>query len=325
MANLVVAVLGAPGYSGSLGKKGTSTDVALYNLKKDEDTVTFIEPTKYPERLAPLFFSVSMAKKAVLLVNEINATFGECVVMLQSSQIKDGYIVLRNFLTKEKVEPLIKDTVLEKFEFIEDNPAVLRERLLNDVARQRLDPSFHKESAGPGTVPVDHSFNVKGVGTVVLGVVAKGVIRKHDSLRVLPGEKIAQILSIQKHDDEFDQAFKGDRVGLALKSVEVDDLERGVVLTNDDTIKKTNSITGEVQVVKYWQAPLKSGMVVHLGHWMQFIPARVESVNLGVDSLKPVLTLNLEKELVHLPGDFGVITNLEGGKLRVVGTIELRN
>jgi len=53
--------------------------------------------------LAPLFFAVSMAEKAIVVVDEINAAFGESVMMIQSSDIKSGYIVLRNFLTKEKI------------------------------------------------------------------------------------------------------------------------------------------------------------------------------------------------------------------------------
>jgi selenocysteine-specific translation elongation factor len=97
MGNITVAVLGALGYGNNLGKKGTSTDITLYNLKKGEDTVTFIEPTRYPERLAPLFLAVSLAKKAIVVVDEINATFGECLVMLQCADIKSGYIILRNF------------------------------------------------------------------------------------------------------------------------------------------------------------------------------------------------------------------------------------
>ena len=65
MGNITVAVLGALGYGGSIGKKGTSTDITFYNLKKGEDTVTLIEPTRYPERLAPLFYAVSLSKKAI--------------------------------------------------------------------------------------------------------------------------------------------------------------------------------------------------------------------------------------------------------------------
>ena len=64
MGNLTVAVLGKQGYSSSLAKKGTSTDITLYNLKKNENTITFVEPTRYPERLAPLFYACSLAKKA---------------------------------------------------------------------------------------------------------------------------------------------------------------------------------------------------------------------------------------------------------------------
>ena len=88
-----------------LGKKGTSTDITLYNLKKGEDTVTFIEPTRYPERLAPLFFATSTANKAVVVVDELNATLGESIVMLQCCGVSSGYFILRNYLPKRKLNP----------------------------------------------------------------------------------------------------------------------------------------------------------------------------------------------------------------------------
>ena len=75
--------------------------------------------------------------------------------------------------------------------------------------------------------------------------------------------------------------------------------------------------------MKYWQSPLKAGMVLHVGHWMQFISARVESVENEGEWQRPILELGLEKELVYLQGDRAVATYLDGGKLRVAGTIEL--
>jgi selenocysteine-specific translation elongation factor len=322
MGNLTVAVLGVHGYGDSLGKKGTSTDITLYNLKRGDDTVTFIEPTRYPERLAPLFYATSLSKKAVVVVDELNASFGECLVMLNCSKVNGGYFVLRNYLSRDKVEPLVKGTPLEKFEFVEDKPALLKEKLLGEAARNK--PAARQECAqSAGTVPVDHSFNVKGVGAVVLGMVANGEISKHDTVKVLPGTKTAQIRSVQKHDDEFDCAHEGDRVGLAMKNVEVEDLERGTVLTTDASVKSAKSMKAQASLVRYWQAPMKSEMVVHLGHWMQFIPARVEAISDEGDWRKPLLTLSLEKELVYRLGDHAVISHLEGGKLRVAGTVEL--
>jgi selenocysteine-specific translation elongation factor len=318
MGNLTVAVLGAAGYANSLGKKGTTTDITLYNLKRDEDTVTFIEPTRYPERLAPLFYAVALAEKAVVVVDDLNAALGECLVMLQCTGINSGFFILRNYLPQEKVLPLIKGTSLESFEFIEDNPTLLKERCLTEAAQK----TATGENA-VGTVPVDHAFSVKGVGTVVLGMVAKGTIRKHDSLKVLPGAKTAQVRFIQKHDDEFDSASKGDRVGLSLKNVEVEDVDRGAVLTTDLAVKTSKTLETHASLVKYWTTPLKAGMVVHVGHWMQFFNCKVEAVSDEGDWRKPALTLALEKELVHYPGDTAVLAYLEGGKLRVAGTVTL--
>ncbi len=318
MGNITLAILGSIGYGNNLGKKGTSTDITLYNLKKDEDTVTLIEPTRYPERLAPLFYACALATKALVVVDEINANFGEQLVMVQSSDIKGGYFVLRNYIPKEKIEPLIKGTSLENFEFVNDDPNQIREKLLIDAANQKT-----TETKQVGTVPVDHAFNVKGVGVVVLGIVVNGIVSKHSALNVLPSAKTAHVRSIQKHDDEFDIANEGDRVGLALKSVSVDDLDRGAVLTNDPQIKTSTKFTSKALLVKYWQTPIKQGMVMHIGHWTQFITAKVDDIADTENSRNPSLTFILDKPLVYLPGDKAVLMYLEGTKLRVAGSIEL--
>ncbi|MBN1245405.1 elongation factor Tu [Candidatus Bathyarchaeota archaeon] len=319
MGNLTVAVLGAAEYASNLGKKGTASDITLYNLKKGEDTVTFIEPTRYPERLAPLFYAVAMADKAVVVVDELNSTFGECLVMLQCTSLNSGYFFLRNYILQEKIIPMLKGTSLEKFEFIADNPVLLKERCLIEAAQKA-----NCEAEGAfGTVPVDHAFSVKGVGTVVLGLVAKGTIKKHDTLKILPGTKTVQLRSIQKHDDDFDLASDGDRVGLALKNVEAKDVDRGTVLTTDPSVKTSKTLETNATLVKYWPTPLKAGMVMHLGHWMQFLNCKVEAVTDEGDWRKPALTLALEKEIVHYPGDQAVLTYLENGKLRVAGTVTL--
>ena len=54
MPNLTVAVLGPAGFAKDLGKTGTVSDITLYNLKQGDTSVTFIEPTRYPEKIAPL-------------------------------------------------------------------------------------------------------------------------------------------------------------------------------------------------------------------------------------------------------------------------------
>jgi selenocysteine-specific translation elongation factor len=112
-------------------------------------------------------------------------------------------------------------------------------------------------------------------------------------------------------------------VGLALKGIDSEELDRGYVLTNDPTIKCDARILSKARLVRYWQAPIKEGMVFHIGHWMQFMPARVVAVDSASDFRTPSLELVLEKELVHSPNSRAVLTYLDGGKLRIAGTIEL--
>jgi len=321
MANLNVAVLGPQSYAKDIGKKGTSTDITFYNLKRGESTVTIIEPTRYPERLAPLFFATSLARKAILVVDQIDATFGESVIMLQSLGIKEGYIILRNYLDPGRIAPIAKGTVLEGYEYIDDDPIALRERLLSEADRLAEEPPSPEEKRG--AIPVDHFFNVRGIGTVILGTMAEGVIRKHETLKVLPGEKTAMVRSIQKHDDDFDWARSGDRAGIALKNIDAEELDRGAVLTSDDTLKSESSLSARAELISYWPAPLKEGMVLHLGHWMQFVPAKIVAAESGEDWRRPLLKLELEKPLVYRSGDKAVIHYLEGTKLRIAGTLEL--
>jgi selenocysteine-specific translation elongation factor len=317
MANLNVAVVGPPGYGRDIGKKGTDTDIAFYNLKKGEDTVTLLEPVRYPERLAPLFYSASIANFAIIVVDKIDHIFGEAVLMLDCCGVGKGIIVLRNFIVPEQVAPLIAGTVAENYDFVEDDPIEIRGMLFQEIdSFSPLKPEDCKE----GSVPVDHHFNVKGVGTVVLGSVSQGTIRKHDRLRVLPGEDIAIVRSIQKHDDNYDWAVEGERVGMALKGVDAEALDRGYVLTNDESLKVDSHMDVNAELIPFWPDPIKEGMVLHIGHWMQFVPCRVESVNIDDDWRRPRLSLTLERPLIHPRQSRIVLTHLDGGKLRVVGT-----
>jgi len=86
-------------------------------------------------------------------------------------------------------------------------------------------------------------------------------------------------------------------------------------------MKVVSELNVKLSLVKYWQSPIKEGMVMHLGHWMQFLPCRVTSV--GGEARTPQVTLSLEKPLIFAPGSRAVMHYLEGGKLRIVGTVDL--
>lgn len=319
MGNLNIAVLGAKDLAGKIGKKGTVTDMTFYDHKAGGDSFTLIEPSKYPEKLSSLFYSVAMSEFVILVVEKIDSFLGETIVMTDTVGIDKGWIILRNYIQPEQLKPLLAGTCLEGYEYRDEDPIKLREEL---IAMAKADGRQPGEGT-KGSCPVDSHFNVRGVGTVVLGSVIDGWFRKHDKMRVLPIDREVILKSIQKHDIDADDAVKGDHVGLALRGIESDELDRGYVVTTDPDVKLTRRIEGNVSLVKFWPSPLKEGMVVHIGHWMQMEPARVVSAE-GDDFRSAKVVFELEKDMIHKPGDKATIMYLEGGKLRVAGSIVLQ-
>ena len=319
MGNLNVVVAGSRDFADKVGKKGTVTDMTFFEIKKGNDSVTLIEPTKYPEKLSSLFYAVSMAERAILVVERIDSFLGETIVMIDSVGIDQGWIVLRNYIQPEQLKPLLAGTSLEGYQLIEDDPIKTREMLIGLACEV-------KKEAGAGTCgscPIDSHFNVKGVGTVVLGSVIDGYFKVHDKMTVFPTRKEVILKSIQKHDIDAQDGIKGDHVGLALRGVDSEELDRGYVVTTDPSVKMTDKVSTKASLVKYWPSPVKEGMVMHIGHWMQMVPCRVSSSSDTGDFRSPDLTLELESQIIHRPGDKAIMMYLEGGKLRVVGSIEL--
>ena len=310
MPNLTVIYLGPSDIAKELAKKGTESDITFYNLKRGDDTVTLVEPTRYPEKLSSLFFSAALADAALLVISELSPALGECIVMLNAARVSSGYIMLQNYIDAASIAPLIAGTVLENYTYVSEDLTVLREQLLHDAS------SASSESAGPAIVPIDHHFNVKGIGTVILGCVAKGTVKKHDQLLVWPTKKIAQVRSIQKHDDDADEGSLGDRVGLALKGVSADELDRGYVLAPDNALIAAEELHGSVSLVPWWKQPLKEQMILYAGYWMQFSPCRVT----GVSGDSSELTLICDRPFVFDAGAEIVLHYLEGERLRIVGT-----
>ena len=315
MPSLNASIIGSPEYSKQLGKKSGEADITFYDFKKGETTITMVEPSKYPEKIQSLYYSAAFGDHSVLVAEKLDQYFGESLLMINACNVSEGTIILRNYITEDQVKAIRRGTVLEGYKVIEDDPMKLRDRLLALAERPQ------SEQAGLSTLIVDTAFNVRGIGTVALATVKRGTVKKHDELHVLPGAKTAEVRSIQKHDEDFDVAGVGDHVGLALKGVEVTDLDRGTVLTGEK-LKLTTKIVAQAEMIPYFQVQLHAGSIIHLGHWLQFNLARIDAVE---DKMykRQKMTLSLERPIVHPSGAKAVINYIDGGRLRVVGTIPL--
>jgi selenocysteine-specific translation elongation factor len=319
VAGLTVTLLGNQDAKRELGKVGTQSDLHLHEFKEGDRHAITIVPVKYPESVKPLSYAVLSCDAAVLVVDKITAQVGEQILAADAAGLARGVLVLQNYLQPDQLKPLLKGTTLESWDVVtEENWPAIR-ALLGKVPARGAKDAFV-------AVPIDHHFNVKGVGAVVLAVVRQGVLKKGDTLYAYPDKVICPVRSIQIHDVDHNEAVPGDRVGLALRNTPPEMLDRGMVLAAADAPVKVHAagttVSFRLKRSPFSKQPLKAGAVLQIGAGMQYVPLRLTADAPGPGQEGDVQG-TLEKGLVHLPGERAVLWHQDNVPQRVVGGLVL--
>jgi selenocysteine-specific translation elongation factor len=269
-SGVTVAVVGALDVAKELGKKGTSSDVTLFNVVHDDLAVTIVEPTQFPDKYSALLTALAMADQCVLVVSELNRTVAEAIATVDTAELPTT-IVLGTAVGDGEVSKILKGSRLES-----------APRTPLDFPKLRdLVESWHAPQVdGSVLVPIDHAFPVKGVGAVALGVVRRGTLRAHEKLRLYTTPKSVDVRSIQVHDVDRKEAACGERVGLALKGVEADELSRGQVLAPEGALREGTQLAGAPLVkCRYYRGDAGPGAALHAAIGLQVVPAELDELS----------------------------------------------
>lgn len=103
----------------------------------------------------------------------------------------------------------------------------------------------------PFLMPVEDVFSIKGRGTVVTGRVERGVVKLNDEIEIvgIKDSRKSVVTGIEMFRKQLDQGQAGDNVGVLLRGVEKDDIERGQVLCKAGSIKPHTDFEGEVYIL----------------------------------------------------------------------------
>lgn len=320
-----------------LGKEGTQSDMTFYNRMERGHVWCVVSHAGYPDKLKPLVQVMRLTRVHVLVLNVtagITPLVGELVVALDTiHQLRDttpivvitGVSARTEYLVPEfehKVRELLGTTSLDParvplFAFRE---LADRARVKDAIVAAHRPP----EALGFAKVLVDHSFPVKGIGTVILGIVESGTVRAGEMLELTGLQKKVIIRSIQKQDREFKTASAGDRVGLAIKGVKPSDIGRDDLLVTPGNARVTRDVTLELQLNPFFKHAVEPGEAVqyHLVANLATTPVKV----VGGARVPPggtgTITLRAEKEIpVDVGGTPAVLVSLDKfeGQLRVLG------
>lgn len=301
MKSINYTLLGDESIAKDFGKKGTATDITIYD-KKDADFVkTWTIPTGFPEKIPPLLQAINMGEYVIFHVSKLDKFTGEQIVALDVLKKNKGLLTHSYEVDREKLLLMIKGTVVEQYKLVE----------LSDL-RKEMDSLEPVSQEGNTRIPIDHCFDVKGVGTVILGKVAQGKIKAYDKLKLLPKGDEVVIKSIQMHDDPVEEAVSPARVGLAVKGIVSDDVQRGDQLCISDEIIVSQDITLDYLQNKFFKDNLTENQTFLVNIGLQTRAAKIVS-------LKP-MKLSLNKPASFVKNDICVILKPESQTIRIVGS-----
>lgn len=303
MKSINFVVLGDYGIAAELGKKGTSTDITIYDRKTVDVVYTWTTPNTFPDKIQPLMQAINMAEYAILNVSKLDKFLGEQIIALDMAGLANGFVLHSYEVDREKLKSLLKNTVAANYQFV-DNV----DQLKSEIAK--LEP---KAGQGAVLIPVDHAFDVKGVGSVILGVVKQGTVKVYDDLFIMPAKKSVLVKSIQMHDDSVDSSSSPARVGLAVKGVSAADISRGDVICAPDTVKVSS---GAMQI-KFEKSPFFKGELADNQMYMASIGLQIRPIK--VKQTGEAMEIVAEKPFAYQSGQRCVLLKPDSTGIRIIG------
>ena len=202
-------------------------------------------------------------REHVLLARQVNVP--AIVVFLNKVDLMDDKELL------DLVELEVRE-LLTKYEFDGNKVPVIRGSALKALQAAEgkedakwLDPIFEllkaldeyiplpkREVDKPFLMSVEDVFTITGRGTVATGRVERGRIKVGDACELvgIQETKKSVITSIEMFRKVLDEAVAGDNVGVLLRGIEKNDVERGMVIAQPGSITPHKKFKGQVYVLK---------------------------------------------------------------------------
>lgn len=305
MLHMTVGIFGNPEFSADLakklGKQGTSNDIAIYNHGSSEGVLTYAAVNS--DKIQTLLQVINMVDVPVIAINEINAAVGEQIVAIGEFVFDNGFLVLEN-VSEEQAKSITKGTCVENFRVVADEKELVEELKKTSIARPDNDLS----------VPIDNYFNVKSVGTVILGIIKSGAVKKYDKVVIEPLGKEVTIKGIQSQDKDIESASAGTRVGLNLKGIEAEEIKRGYVI---GVSSKSKAFKFSFHKNKYCRENLKENDQIFVSSGLQVAAAKIKSLKENTMEVETESYVAYTKETKFL------IASTKQSALRIIGKAEI--
>ena len=184
----------------------------------------------------------------VVYLNKVDLAEDEEMIALVEEEIKD---LLKKYEFDPKNVPIIRGSALKAMngdtgELGEGSINKLLEALDNNI------PEPKRETDKPFLMAIEDVFSITGRGTVATGRIERGKIKVGEEVEIV-GFKETQksvVTGVEMFRKLLDEGIAGDNVGVLLRGIEKEQVERGQVLAKPGSITPHTKFKGQIYILK---------------------------------------------------------------------------
>jgi len=270
-------------------ERGITIDIALWKFETDKYYVTIIDAPGHRDFIKNMITGTSQADAAVLMIasgeGEFEAGFSkdgqtrEHALLAQTMGVKQMIVAINKMDDKsvnysEKRYTEIKDELTTYLKKVGYNPAKISFIPISGwVGDNMIEPSDNmpwykgpfllealdnlnppaRPTDKPLRLPLQDVYKISGIGTVPVGRVETGTLKKGVVAVFGPMGTTTEVKSVEMHHESVDEACPGDNVGFNVKGLSVTDIKRGYVASDSkkDPAQDTEMFVAQVIVMNH--------------------------------------------------------------------------
>ncbi|MGB6221495.1 elongation factor Tu [Haloferula sp.] len=234
----------------------------------------------------------------VVFMNKVDMVDDEELLELVEMEIRD---LLSTYEFPGDDIPIVRGSALKALEGDADQKANIL-KLMEAVDTYIPEPERPVDK--PFLMPVEDVFSIEGRGTVCTGRVERGIVKKMEEVEIV-GIRDTQkttVTDIEMFRKLLDEGRAGDNVGLLIRGLKKDDVERGQVIVKPGSVKAHTKFKGEIYVLSKDEGGRHTPFFSNYRPQFYFRTTDVTgSIKLpdGVEMVMPGDNVNLEVELIN--------------------------
>ena len=183
--------------------------------------------------------------KIVVALNKVDAVDDEELLDLVELEIRE---LLTKYEYPGDDTPIVRVSALKALEGDEAAQKQIME--LMDKVDEYIDQP-QRDVDKPFLMPVEDVFSIKGRGTVATGRIERGRVKVGEEIEIvgIKDKKKSTVTGVEMFRKELEDGQAGDNVGILLRGVEKDDIERGQVLAKPGTATPHTEFEAQVYIL----------------------------------------------------------------------------